>query len=69
MSNAGANVKGGSPLAISYHNVHAGISTFLKITLNPELVGVCGVMAAVISYEEDVGSSYSTCLDPNASNR
>ena len=30
-------------------------------TLNPELVGVCGAMAAVISYEEDVGFSYSTC--------
>ena len=30
-------------------------------TLNPELVGVCGAMAAVASYEEDVGFSYSTC--------
>ena len=30
-------------------------------TLNPELVGVCGAMAAVTSYEEDVGFSYSTC--------
>ena len=30
-------------------------------TLNPELVGVCSAMAAVTSYEEDVGFSYSTC--------
>ena len=30
-------------------------------SLNPELVGVCGAMAAVNSYEEDVGFSYSTC--------
>jgi hypothetical protein len=30
-------------------------------TLNPELVGVCGAMAAVTSYEDDVGFSYSTC--------
>ena len=30
-------------------------------TLNPELVGVCGAMAAVNSYEKDVGFSYSTC--------
>ena len=30
-------------------------------TLNPELVGVCGAMEAVTSYEEDVGFSYSTC--------
>ena len=29
-------------------------------TLNPELVGVCGAMAAVTSYEKDVGFSYST---------
>ena len=30
-------------------------------SLNPELVGVCSAMAAVNSYEDDVGFSYSTC--------
>jgi hypothetical protein len=39
-------------------------------TLNPELVGVSGAMAAVASYEQDVGFSYSTCptIDPHELN-
>ena len=39
-------------------------------TLNPELVGVSGAMAAVTSYEEDVGFSYSTCptIEPHELN-
>ncbi|KAF8806641.1 hypothetical protein BYT27DRAFT_7233987 [Phlegmacium glaucopus] len=39
-------------------------------TLNPELVGVSGAMAAVASYEEDVGFSYSTCptIEPHELN-
>ena len=39
-------------------------------TLNPELVGVSGAMAAIAPYEEDVGFSYSTCptIDPHELN-
>ena len=43
---------------------------FKDDALNPELVGVCGAMAAVASYEEDVGFSYSTCptIEPHELN-
>jgi len=39
-------------------------------TLNPELVGASGAIAAVASYEEDVGFSYSTCptIEPHELN-
>ena len=46
-------------------NIHSGnVQSKLSTeddTLNPELVGASGAMAAVASYEEDVGFSYSTC--------
>ena len=41
-------------------NFHSDDVLCKNDTLNPELVGVCGAMAAVTSYEEDVGFSYST---------
>jgi hypothetical protein len=76
--------KGKSPRRQFHGSLFAGLSQcprrntysddvlckFSDDTLNPELVGVCGAMAAVVSYEEDVGFSYSTCptIEPHELN-
>ena len=73
--------KGKSPRQQFHGSLFAGLSQYARRniysdefsendTLNPELVGVCGAMAAVISYEEDVGFSYSTCptIEPHELN-